>query len=565
MNKIFILFLLFTCLFSQDDINQREFKNEQERIKHLQDSIPKSNINLQSKNSSETLSIIHETPCFEIDSIVLDDKIETKFQSYLLDALNKVGFQAGSCLGERSINTIISSINNEIISNGFITSFVSIKPLNLKSKKIELSLNLGKIDKISINNKLNQREKAMLFSAFGELEHNKTLNIRNIEQALENISNATLGDVGVSLAPANTLNSTDVLITRDQRALPLMFNINLDNYGSKETGKYQGTIGASAVNLLGFNEIYTISLGKAIFNTEKTSLNHDSQKGNSHNHYLNFSIPFGYFDLSYTNSRYSYSQIILGANQLYEYKGNSKSQILELSYLLHRSQNTKNIAFINLFRRDSKNYIEEFELKNQRRVTAGYEIGIKSQLNLTNSQLNTQISYKRGTGILGALPAPEEQLSEGSSRMKIWLLDVGYKVKLADNIIYDAMLYAQYNKTPLTIQDRLSVGGIYSVRGFDGQMSLVGQKGLYLRNTLAYKYINNHFIYLALDGGAVYSTTSEYSGSNKIAGTGLGIKGDFTLLGQTLKYDLLASTPIYKPQYFKTDKVNISFRVGFSW
>ena len=57
--------------------------------------------------------------------------------------------------------------------------------------------------------------------------------------------------------------------------------------------------------------------------------------------------------------------------------------------------------------------------------------------------------------------------------MKIWLLDLGYKHKLASNLTYDMILNAQYNKTPLTLQDR------FSVRGFDGQMSLVGQKGLY--------------------------------------------------------------------------------------
>ena len=63
--------------------------------------------------------------------------------------------------------------------------------------------------------------------------------------------------------------------------------------------------------------------------------------------------------------------------------------------------------------------------------------------------------------------------------MKIWLLDLGYKHKLVSNLTYDMILHVQYNKTPLTLQDRFSIGGLYSVRGFDGQMSLVGQKGLY--------------------------------------------------------------------------------------
>ncbi|PPB66123.1 hypothetical protein CDQ77_09015, partial [Campylobacter hyointestinalis subsp. hyointestinalis] len=142
-------------------------------------------------------------------------------------------------------------------------------------------------------------------------------------------------------------------------------------------------------------------------------LNDERKKGGSHNHYINFTIPLGYFNLNYTNSRYSYSQIIAGANGLYEYSGASRNQMLGLSYLFYRDQSLKSTAFVNFFKRNSKNYIEEFELKNQRRVRAGYEIGLRTNLNLSGSQLNTEITYKRGTGMLRALPAPEQSISEG--------------------------------------------------------------------------------------------------------------------------------------------------------
>ena len=90
--------------------------------------------------------------CFKIDEVVFNDKYNPKFQTHLNNVLDKVGFKGGNCLGEKSINIILVAINNEIISNGYITSFIDIKPLNLKSGKIELNLNLDKIDKISINN-----------------------------------------------------------------------------------------------------------------------------------------------------------------------------------------------------------------------------------------------------------------------------------------------------------------------------------------------------------------------------------------------------------------------------
>jgi len=561
------LLLSFSFLFSANlNIDQREIKNEFDRVRQAQSINKHTDINLRTDSKNQSLSILlDENPCFKINEISLNDKGNSNFQKYLKKSLKELRFISGSCLGSKSINTIVATLNNKIVSHGFITSFASIESSNLKSGKLELALNLGKIDKISINNEDSVRNRASLFSAFGELEHNKTLNIRNLEQALENISNATLGTTDISISPSLKPGFSDVTILRKQKALPLSAYLSLDNSGSKATGRYQAQASINAVNLLGFNEIYTISLGKAVLNKEKTNLNSDSQKGDSRNRYFNFNIPFGYFNLSYTNSSYYYDQVIAGAYNLYSYSGRSISNNLALSYLFYRDQNLKSTVFLNLFRRASRNYVEEFELKNQRRVTAGYEIGVRSQLNLSNSQINGSISYKRGTGMLGALRAPEENIGEGTGRMKIWLLDLSYKHKLASNLTYDMILHAQYNKTPLTLQDRFSIGGLYSVRGFDGQMSLVGQKGLYIRNTLSYNYINDHSIYLALDGGAVYSATSKSEGSNKLAGTGLGIKGNFNFLGTSLNYDLSACVAIHKPRYFKTSDVYLSFRVGYGF
>lgn len=571
-----IMLLLSTicvCLFgaNEPNINQRESVNEQNIIKQAQSLSKHSDIKLEQWSDNDTKIPqldLNESPCFEIDYIALDDKDSNegyKFQNYLRSTLSDLGFKGGMCLGENSINAIISSFNNKIISAGYITTTANIKPVNLKSRRLEFELNLGTINSISINNDNNQRHRAMLFSAFGEIDHNKTLNIRNIEQALENISNATLGEVDVSLAPSKAINSTDIIITRKSRALPLSLFLGLDNAGSKETGRYQTSTALSAFNLLGFNESYAINVGKAVFNKEETRLNNENKKGGSHNHYINFSVPFGPYTVNYTNSRYSYDQIIAGANNLYKYSGVSRAQNLGLHYLFYRDQNLKSTVFINFFKRNSQNYIEEFELANQRRVTAGYELGVKSQLNINSSQLYGSLSYKRGTGMLGAQPAPEQSIGEGTSRMKIWLLDLGYKSRLNNNMTYDAHLHAQYNTSKLTLQDRLSIGGIYSIRGFDGRMSLVGQKGIYLRNTLSYNYVSNHALYFALDGGAVYDTTSQSYNSNKLAGAGIGIKGSFEPLGTNLNYDLLFSKPVYKPKYFETNKVHIGFRIGLGF
>lgn len=546
--------------------SQREIVNEVERMRIYEQNIPNLDVHFQNNNNDNFYFLPHnEKMCFEIDKILLSGDKNLKIEFILYSFLKKIKFKNGMCLGEKGINIIVKGFNNELLSSGYVTSYAALEELNLKSRKIMLNVNLGKINKIIIN-KVNLTKNQTLLSAFGELNYQKPLNIRNIETAIENISNATFGNVDMSISPSEKEGFSDILISRTQRTLPISLQLMFDNYGSKETGLYQGSLGLSVVNLLGFNEIYTFNYGGALFNKENKYLNYDKKHGNSNNLYVNFKIPFGNFGIDYTHSRYGYSQIIVGAYDLYKYSGNSRNNKLNLSYLLYRNQNMKFIPFLSVFKRENKNYIDEFELDNQKRITAGYELGAKVDVYFINSLLNVNIVYKKGTGMLKAKPAPEQSLGEGTSRMRLWLIDITYNKKFFNSFNYETNFHAQYNTTPLTNQDRISIGGIYSVRGFDGEMSLIGQKGFYLRNTLSYNYYKNHQLYLALDGGAVYGSNSDYNGKNKLLGAGVGFKGSINSNDYGgLSYDLLIAKPLKKPEFFtsKSPVLNFSIRYQF--
>ncbi|WP_267525203.1 ShlB/FhaC/HecB family hemolysin secretion/activation protein [Campylobacter sp. MG1] len=563
MFRFFYLCIIFVSILFANDNQQREIKNEIERIKIYEQNIKTSNLENSQKNDIKTL-LYDEDLCFKIDKILLsgDKNLKTKF---ILDSfLKKVKFKSGICLGEKGINAIINGFNNELISYGYITSYAVLGNTNLKSKKLIIKINYGKINKILINEEVNDRNNASLFTAFGEINHQKPLNMRNIETAIENISNATFGNVDISISPSENEGFSDIFISRTQRALPLSLQLSLDNYGSKETGSYQGVISLSAVNLFGFNEIYTFNYGGAIFYKKNTYLNDEKKHGNSNNFYGNFKIPFGNFSIDYTHSRYNYNQVIAGAYNLYQYSGVSRFNKLNLSYLLYRNQNIKFTPFFAIFKRESKNYIDEFELDNQKRITAGYELGAKLDIYFTNSFLSTNIAYKKGTGMLGAIPAPEQLLGEGTSRMRLWLLDITYNKNFLNNFNYEINFHAQYNKTPLTNQDKISIGGVYSVRGFDGEMSLIGQKGFYIKNTLSYNYHKNNYFYLAFDGGIVYDSNSNYNGKNKLLGAGLGFKGNISSnYYGGLSYDFLIAKPLKKPNFFLSKSPVFNFSLTY--
>ena len=582
--------MVCAALLANETNLKNELNNEEIRANMASSFNESSDINLlNEKPTSEGKLNLNETPCFKIDKISLLSENEvasfnassgadeaiirkaynanySKFNSILEASLNKLDFKSGSCLGKNSINLIINSFNNEIIKSGYITSSASLATRSLKNAKLEFVINLGLIDDISINELDTQRNRASLFSAFGEYSHkNKVANIRDIEQALESLQNVSKNDVSIKFLPSNRAGFSNIVITRVD-SFPLKAAISLDNLGSKQSGKYQGMVNLSTLNLLGFNEIFSFSRGKDVLKKYKVTnkFNGASDHGASNNYYYGFSIPFGYFMLEYEKSKYDYAQIINAAYNLYTYKGRSESDSLSLAYTFYRDSNFKNSAYVKLFKRKNKNYLEDYELDNQARRNAGYEVGVKSSWNSYNQAFSAKLAYKKGTGIFRSQPDPLEDSGEATSRFALINLNLNYKYKFELPLSYDLNINARYGLNKLSLQDKFSIGGYYSVRGFDGESSLVGNHGVSVRNTLSYNYYKSNSIYAGLDAGMVRAASSGIKDKNTLAGYAIGLRGSIKAYNN-LSYDISVSKPLYKPKSYESKSTNVNFIISYEF
>ena len=590
MRTLLSLSMVCAALLANETNLKNELNNEEIRANMASSFNESSNINLlNEKLASEGKLNLNETPCFKIDKISLlsENKVASfnassgadeaiirkayntnysKFNSILEASLNKLDFKSGSCLGKNSINLIINSFNNEIIKSGYITSSASLVTKSLKDAKLEFVINLGLIDNISINELDSQRNRASLFSAFGEYSHkNKVANIRDIEQALESLQNVSKNDVSIKFLPSNRAGFSNIVITRVD-SFPLKAAISIDNLGSKQSGKYQGMLNLSTLNLLGFNEIFSFSRGKDVLKKYKVTnkFNGATDHGASNNYYYGFSIPFGYFMLEYEKSKYDYAQIINAAYNLYTYKGRSESDSLSLAYTFYRDSNFKNSAYVKLFKRKNKNYLEDYELDNQARRNAGYEVGVKSSWNSYNQAFSAKLAYKKGTGIFNSQPDPLEDSGEATSRFALINLNLNYKYKFELPLSYDLNINARYGLNKLSLQDKFSIGGYHSVRGFDGESSLVGNHGVSVRNTLSYNYYKSNSIYAGLDAGMVRAASSGIKDKNTLAGYAIGLRGSIKAYNN-LSYDISVSKPLYKPKSFETKSTNVNFIISYEF
>lgn len=182
MRKIaFLLILSFTVLYPNilENISQTQYKYEQERIKKIEEQKNSSNIIFETKQKQLFNNLIKEEHCFVINDIKLIGKDSYKFQKYLKTSLNKIGFKQGMCLGQQSISVIHDFFGNEILSAGFVTTFVNIPSQNLKSGLLKFEILAGKINNLILNDKNTTKNRATLFTAFGGFKRDEVKDEQN--------------------------------------------------------------------------------------------------------------------------------------------------------------------------------------------------------------------------------------------------------------------------------------------------------------------------------------------------------------------------------------------------
>ena len=515
----------------------------------------------------------NETQCFPINQLVLTDyqaeesssasslKLiqPSRFSWALKSVYAGRDFALPACIGYEGINVLLRRIQNRLIDLGYVTTRVVVEPQDLRSGMLVLTVIPGKVGRIQL-----QDQSAIPFATRGTLwfampmAEGDVLNIRNIEQGLENLKRVPSSDANMELVPTDAVGETDVVIAYKQ-SLPFHLTLGLDDSGSKATGRLQGSATFSWDNVLTLNDMFYIS------GTRSFKRDSDDAEGDygSKNISLYYSIPWKNYLLTLSGSKYSYHQTVAGAFESYTYSGESQQMKANLSRLLSRGSLYKTYVNAALWTKKSHNYINDTEIEVQRRRTAGWEVGLNHTQYIGETVLQLFANYKRGTGGNKSLPAPEEAFGEGTSRIQIFTagVDFTYPFTIGNQPFrFNTSWSGQWNGTPLTQQDKLSIGGRYTVRGFDGELSLSGEKGWLWRNELGWNIANKgHELYLGIDRGKVHSSQEELQIGDSLMGGAIGLRGK--LWG--INYDYFVGVPIKKPEGFRTSHVTTGFNVSY--
>ena len=504
-----------------------------------------------------------ESPCFRIDRIKLEGPDAHRFQWALYAGDMRRDRAVGRCLGTEGINLVMKRMQNAIIAKGYVTTRVLSAPQDLTGGTLTLTVLPGRFRNAVFNEPDTAR--THLGNAL-PLRSGEILNLRDIEQGLENLQRVPTVTADIQIAPADGEGAepgqSDLAIAWQQRSR-IRASLSLDDAGSEATGKLQANGTFSLDNPLGLNELFYVSLGRGVFN----GAGKDTDSWTVH-----YDVPYGYWLFGATPSRYDYSQHIAGAFESYDYGGESRNAEARVDRLLFRNAKVKIGSYGRAWVRESKNFIDDTEIEVQRRRTAGWELGITHRQFIGNASFDASLAYRRGTGAFGALRAPEELAYafdpsmplEGTSRMRVITADAQLAIPFqiaSQRLRYTGSWRVQWNRTPLAPQDRFSIGGRYSVRGFDGESSLSGERGWTLRNDLSLALPARQELYLGVDAGRTGGASVQWQAGHQLMGAALGLRGGW----KTLSWDGFVGTPIKHPRNFPADSTTAGFNLAWRY
>ena len=453
------------------------------------------------------------------------------------------------------ITNIRNAFQRKLLDKGYVTSQVYIPEQNLNAGTLQFMVMPGRVEDIRYSDSSAHGPWRTAFP----VRPGDILNIRDVEQGLEQMKRVSSQSVTMKLLPGTSVGTSIIELSIKQDK-PVHGSISFDNSGLESTGVYQGSFTSSFDQVFRANDTFIMSLSGDLSGS-------GSIKG-TRAASLNYVIPHGKdtFSLSFSKSRYH--QTIQSNPYDFIYSGKSTTMKAKWNHVWSRTQREKRAFDISISTRHNHRFINDMEIPVQALRTTSMEFGVSNRKYIGNATLYTRLGFQWGIGALGAQPEHKASVAMGgpTSRYHMWLVDVDYRKPFIMGhrpASFTSSFHGQWVQggKRLYSVDTINIGNRYSIYGFDGEYTLMGDSGWYVRNEVSSVIPRlNTEVYLGLDVGAVYGKSTEALVGRTIAGTALGIRGNYS---SGLLFDAFVSTPLYKPQGYHTKKFYSGFTIGY--
>jgi len=474
-------------------------------------------------------------PCFPVQRVELEGAAR-------LDAATQADIARpfiGQCVGLKEIRELMREITNRYVEMGLVTTRVYIPQQDMSNGLLRLLVLEGKVGEIGLSD---EQAGVYLATAFPGLK-GKVLNIRDIEQGLDQINRLGSNSATMELQPSEHPGLTNILI-RNQPRHRVSGGLTLDNYGSPSTGDLRGTLNLSVDNPMGLNDAW--------FGSFSRNLDADSDERLSESALIGANFAYGYWNWSLNLSKSRYVSMISSLTQRFRTDGNTETYNLGVQRVLSRGQTSKLTLNAGVTHKDSKNYIEGSLLSTSSPKLTDVQIGLTSVFVAGAGSWTLDASAARGIKAFGVVALPEAGTGNVPTPFGTrYNAAVSYFRPLplkGVDATWSSSLQMQTSPHFLYGSEQMSVGGLFTVRGFDGT-SLSAERGLYWRNDIAFtlpppqessaRWIGRLQTYVAVDVGRIFGREGQITGS--LAGMVVGVRA----VGGPIGFDVGLGLPIH--------------------
>lgn len=498
----------------------------------------------------EPLADDDPTRCFDIERIDLQGAtlVTPAQQATLLEPF------IGRCLGANQLNDVLSVVTAYYLDRGYVTARAYLPQQDLSDGELEILVIEGRLEGLDSSELASDRELAMAFPG----NVGDRLNLRELEQLVDQLGRLQSRQVQLELLPGDDVGGSRVQL-QGQRSKPWQVGVSRHNDGQRSTGEQQWDASLVWDSPLGLgDQIRLRGGGDAVSDRWRHSASQS----------LMYGVPFGWWTFDYSYSQSYYRTRTQAAGFAFASDGESKRHQLSAERVIHRDNVGKSAVNAGLAHLRTRNYIENSLLESSSHRLSELQLGFNHGRRIGSAFVNGDLGWQHGIGAFDAQSNGSPQGSQPVARYHKYTLTMSYlqPFRLWDeSFSVDSMAYGQRSEDVLFGPQRMSLGGLSSVRGFKDQ-SLSGDSGFYWRNNLRWRralnvapispWLTEYGIALGYDLGEIRPTRHNPGQAGRLSGNAI----ELSLRGRNIAASLTFARSLDRPESLMRNEHPAHFR-----
>ncbi|MDR0676404.1 MAG: hypothetical protein LBF97_05135 [Elusimicrobiota bacterium] len=420
------------------------------------------------------------------------------------------------------IENIQTRLQNLSLEKGYVTTRVYIDFSKIDEGILRYVYSEGILEKIVFAD--GNKHSLEKFTAF-PFTKNRILNIRRIEQGMEQMNRLASNNVTMYIKTGETDSGTIIEI-QNYKSKKNSLNIGVDNSGTKGA-EYRYSFGLENDNILRLNDSFYLNYSAGI----------EDKEIYNRNLYMSLGIPFGYWRVNSSFSKSNYMNTIEGFAGKIESKGGTDDLRIGVERILMRGQFFKTNIGAGINKKETKSYLNGSKLDVGSRVLVPMEIYLDNTFYMKQGSIFIKFNYIESLDRFGARK-DEAGIQDGdpkaqykklgfngymSRRFSVFKFPINYLISARGQYSYDDLFGSeQFSPSNRALKDgSISAETGYSISN-DLKTSLINILPFF-KNQLINKILNSMTIGVFYDIGFIYPKT--YGDKARFEGYGLTLGG----------------------------------------